>query len=866
MTLSRRDFMAGVSALAAVSVGLRGSTAIAQTGSLTLEGAQLYKSTCVHCVNFCGIEVTKVGDVIRSIAPDAGRRDYYNHGICPKGVAGGFNIHNPYRLKRPLKRTNPVKALDQDPGWVEIGWDEAFDEIAGRMRRIREDNPAKFIWQHGHGKYLIGDKFPKAFAKAYGTPNVVHRTTTCEAARHVADEITWGYHGFLPDLAHTNLFVVFGSNYFEAEQYARWMDHAVTDAKERGMKVVVVEPRLSHAGAKADQWIPVRPGKDVALVMALSRLLIEAGQIDEDFLITYTNAAQLVGADGLILRDATGAPLVWDRNEGLARPYSGGVVPALRFAEGDDSQRPVVDGVALRTGFEVYRDSLADMTPEAAEEITGVPADTIRVLAAQIGQQARIGSTLVVDGFAHRYRPVTIHTWRGMTAKEHGVQTWRSALMLQMLIGSVDAIGGNILGKVNNHPEYMDAAACEYPPSRVDLSGSVYFPNAHHNICQQVAVTLMDPEAYGLPYVPEMQIFYATNRLASTSETATQFASMQRTFNVAIDVHMSETAWMSDIVLPDLAYLEVWQFAPTRSIPGRKHYAIRQPVVNAYDIPYDGYAIIWELAKRLGIRNDYIAELNKQWKTGDYPFEPDRDYSSREAVELLWLNATRGEPFETAIRDGFKGYKVATPDIYGKGIEAKFKGPEQPKMQFYADSMVRTFAKVEQVTRDNALANLDLDAYRIAYSPVPLRDHAFPTPHREAADYPLYLITFKRMYRNQMASSSLNPILNFALGADTQENAIMVNTATGRDLGLRDGAQVRLETRAGSVTGKCQFTQAIRPDTVGVSYHYGHQITAFPDYARKGIAINPVLELHPDRVSGMNSFNDTKCRLMAMEG
>ena len=868
MELTRRDFLKGMSALAGLTTAWGATPVLAQVGGLGRAGSAetLVKSICVHCVNFCGIEVRKVGEVIRSIAPDAARRDYYNHGICPKGVSGGFNIYNPYRVKVPLKRTNPLKGLDQDPRWVEISWEEAFTEIAARLEKIRKDNPSKLIWQHGHGKYLMGDQFPKAFCKAFGTPNVIHRTTTCESARHVADDITWGYHGFLPDIENCNLMVVFGSNYFEAEQYARWMDHTITDAKERGLKVIVVEPRLSHAGAKADQWIPVRPGKDVVLVMAISKLLIDAGQIDRDFLVTYTNAPQLVGADGKIVRNDKGEALVWDSKTNEAKVFAEGVEPALSVADlakpGQPlSGRPMVDGRPVRTGFDVYRESLRDMTPEAAAEIAGVPADTVRELAAAIGREARIGTTTILDGFKHRYRPVAIHTWRGMTAKEHGVQTWRSAQMLMMLLGVQDAIGGVRLGKVYDHPEYMEAAKCEYPPKRVDLAKSVYFPNGHHDVCQQVALTVLDPQAYGLPYVPEMQIFYATNRPMSTADTGTQFRSMEKTFNVTIEVHMSETAWMSDIVLPDLAYLESWHFAPTRSTLTRKHYAIRQPVVNAYNIPHDAYSILWELSKRLGFRDAYAEQINAAWKLKEHKFAAGRDYTAREAVEVLWADATKGKPFEIALKNGFVGSKVEAKDVYTKGIEAKFKGPGTPKMQFYAGSMVETFEKIEKTVKDKAITNLDLAQYRIAYSPIPLKDHAFPTPHREAVDLPFYLITFKRMYRNQAACSNTNPILNFAIGKDTQENFVMINGAAARKLGIADGDMVVVESRIGKVTGKCKFTEGIRPDTVGVSYHYGHVISAFPAYARKGIDINSVLELHPDKVSGMNSFNDTKCKI-----
>jgi anaerobic selenocysteine-containing dehydrogenase len=128
-------------------------------------------------------------------------------------------------------------------------------------------------------------------------------------------------------------------------------------------------------------------------------------------------------------------------------------------------------------------------------------------------------------------------------------------------------------------------------------------------------------------------------------------------------------------------------------------------------------------------------------------------------------------------------------------------------------------------------------------------------------DLPFYLITFKRMYRNQMACHNTNPILNLALGKGIDENRVLMNTAAGKAMGIKDGDEVVVETRVGKVRGRVQFTEGIRPDTLGISYHYGQSSPGFPAYARKGIDVNSVLELHPDRISGMNSYNDTKCKI-----
>lgn len=861
MNVTRRGFIKGMGAVAGATgmsfslpniarAAEKSEAAAVATSAL---GDKVVKSTCVHCVNFCGIEARVSDGVIRAIYPDKARAEYYNWGICPKGASGVFNTYNPYRLKKPMKRTNPNKGMHEDPKWVEISWDEAFQTLTDRLARIKADNPAKLVWHHGHGKYTIGDQFPKAFCAAFGTPNVIHRTTTCESSRHVADELTWGYHGHLPDLEHTNLYLSFGSNPFEGEQWSRWLDHAIMDGKERGMKMIVIEPRFSHAAAKADEWIPVRPGRDVTLILALCKQLIEANAIDVGFLKTYTNATQLVGDDGLILKSADGKPLVWEVIYGSTRDYDDASVDAALTGTFD------VNGKRYRTAFQVLVDSLKDVTPEYAEEVAGVPAARIKSLAKEIAAAASIGSVMKIDGQSIRYRPVVAYTFRGLSAKEFGVQNSRAALILNMLIGSTDAVGGLNLHDVMKNPAYLEASKCEYPPKRVDLAKTVYFPHGHHDVCQQVQYTVMDPKAYGLGYTPEMQIFFATNRPMSTSDPMKQLEGMKKTFNVVIDIVNTETAQFADLVLPDLTYLEAWHFSPTRWTPGTKHTAIRQPMTNVYNLPHDAASILWELAKRLGIRDTYVDNLNKNWGLKEHKFEKGRDYTPREMVEVIWTEKAH-KPFQYALDHAFTGKKVDTKHRYLEGLEAKCKGAGKPRMKLYTDQLVESYLKVEKTVKANGISNIDLAGYKLAYSPIPLADHAFPTPHREAKDYPLYLITHKRIYRNQAGNTAQNPILN-ALGPDTQENTIAVNADTAKGLGIKDGDTVVVESRVGKAKGKVQLTQGIRPDTIAVSYHHGHWSLGFPDYAKKGTWINPTMELHPDKVSGMNSFNDTKVKL-----
>ncbi len=871
MGITRRSFLKGIGAFSALA-SLGGLSEIARASKRVKpfrEGeVRYFHSTCKMCVNFCGIKVKLQNGVIRAIYPDERRVDFYNIGNCPKGVSGLFNTYNPYRLKKPLKRTNPKKGPNEDPKWVEISWEEAFDIVARKLKKIREEDPRKLVWHHGHGKYLLDDEWMKAFTSAFGTPNMVHRTTTCEAAKHVADELTWGGHEPLPDLEYCNYLINMGGNYFEADQWARWLDHATIFAKERGMKLVSVEPRLSNLAAKADEWIPIRPGKDVLFLLAMANVLIEKGYVDGEFLINYTNASYLVGPDGKFLKNDKGEPLVWDTKTDSPRPYVEGVKPAL---EGSFK----IGGKTYRTAFQVLKDYVKDITPESVAKECGVPAEQIRRIAVEFGENARIGSTIVLDGKRLRYRPVAIYTFRGLAAKEYGAQNCRSALIVMQLVGALDAVGGFLLHKPGKR-SYMKPSKCEYPPQRVDLKKSVFLPHAHHDVAQQVMFTLLDPKKYGLEYEPEMQIFFATNRPFSTSDAKKQFEALKKTFNVVIDICMTETAWYADIVFPDRTYLEAFGYYSGRWTPHARYHTLHYPIVNPYRIPYQNLEIMFELSKRAGFYDEFLEKINEKFKFKNPKFVKGRDYTARDAFEILWRNKAK-EPLKEGMKRGFKGRLVSVEERYLSGAEKVFKGPGKPKIHLYCEELVRTADRVVQIMREHKkvrevfkdwyeLGDSEVEDFiRMKLSPLPRKEHAYPTPHRKAKDFPLYLITFKRMYRNQSGYCNVNPILN-QVAHNSDHNEVWINPKTAEEHGIREGDMVVVESRVGKVKGIAKLTHGIRPDTVGISYHYGQWGGGYPEWARKGTWVNQILEYHPDLVSGMNSFNDTKVRIYKAEG
>ena len=176
--ITRRDFLKASGSVAAVAVlgkGLMGNpkAAFSQLYSLSAAGQDEWVySWCRQCVlPPCGTKI-HVKDGV-AIKVEGNPASPVSQGqMCVRGNATLAGVYNPYRVKKPLKRTNPKKGLNEDPGWVEISWDEAYDTIAEQMKRVRADNPRKFVWFNGFsrsGSMIEGMEFCEAF----GTPNYI---------------------------------------------------------------------------------------------------------------------------------------------------------------------------------------------------------------------------------------------------------------------------------------------------------------------------------------------------------------------------------------------------------------------------------------------------------------------------------------------------------------------------------------------------------------------------------------------------------------------------------------------------------------------------------------------------------------------
>src|SRR5208282_3197846 len=187
--------------------------------------------------------------------------------------------------------------------------------------------------------------------------------------------------------------------------------HLFGDARARGCRIVVVDPQQSRAAAMADEWVPIRPATDGALLFGMMHTLVhELGIWDAQYLKAYTNACYLIDDNGYPLRSSVGGkPQVWDIPGGQAKDHDDPTIADCAL-EG----RYQTDRGFGRPAFEIFREQLRKYTPEWAEKITSVSAACVRRLARDFGTAARIGATITIDGKQYPLRPASVSGYRGI--------------------------------------------------------------------------------------------------------------------------------------------------------------------------------------------------------------------------------------------------------------------------------------------------------------------------------------------------------------------------------------------------------------------------------------------------------------------
>jgi anaerobic selenocysteine-containing dehydrogenase len=589
MSVSRRRFLAGAGAAAgAAAVGgaiAVGRSTIGAEPQPSLLVDRVVRTTCSpNCTGSCGqLAFVRDGRIVK-IQQAA---DYPDPAYSPRGCMKGLSFHNhiygPDRITTPLIRTGERGSGE----FREATWEEALDHVAGELERIGET--------YGYDTIHLFDQVP---GSGYIQKGANYRAAAVLGMNHGT---SFDYNGDLPmampitfgvqnaeheakDWAKSRFLLIVGANPLET----RIPDvHFVFDAAANGARIVVVDPVFSSTASKADTWIRLNPGTDAAFAMAVAHVIWRDRLADERFLRTYTDAPLLVREDtGKRLREidltrggSAERFVVWDEHRDLLATVGidrlgmpRGVLPRITGT----FEVELADGtrVKVRPGFEHVRRELQRWTPQRAEAVTGVPADTIERLARAYATESP-AAILMGGGSNHWY---------------HGDLTGRAYALLAVLTGNVGRSGGGFSVYVGQYKVRVVAAPWNFPD---DLHGPIV----------STIYWVTGPTGTMHPSVP-----YPKNGFKALFLTFSNFLLQSPNINqvyerldemelvVVVEPQMTETARHADVILPATTWYEKWDLTAT---PLHPFLQLQQPAIEPVGQARSELEIWSELVKRI---------------------------------------------------------------------------------------------------------------------------------------------------------------------------------------------------------------------------------------------------------------------------
>lgn len=437
MGITRRNFLklSGVSALAlATGLGFDPDVVKAEGDTLKLDGSTKLPSICHFCASGCGLllHVKNQEFVYLEGDPD----NPINEGaLCPKAASLRHVAYAKERIVKPMRRA---------PGsdhWEDITWEEAISKVAKKFKEVRDatwkateeyidagGNKLTAQVNRAEGIAILGcaevdneeSYLISKFSRILGVPYNEHQARICHAPSVAALMPPFGRGAMTnshPDMQHTKVFLIGGSNCAEAHPVTmKW----VSRAKAKGAKVIVVDPRFTRTASQADVFAQIRPGTDIAYLGAMVKYIIDNKLYDENFLVKHTNALYKINKD-------------YKFTDGI---FSGFNEQTKKFNmdtwtyQLDEKNAPIL-AASLDDPDSVFskmKELYAPYTFEMAANITGIPAEKIKEIS---------------DLFA-KTKPGSILYALGMTQHTTGVQGIRAYSVIQLLLGNVGKAGAGI--------------------------------------------------------------------------------------------------------------------------------------------------------------------------------------------------------------------------------------------------------------------------------------------------------------------------------------------------------------------------------------------------------------------------------------
>jgi anaerobic selenocysteine-containing dehydrogenase len=733
---------------------------------------------CSLCIARCGTVATVKDGRFTRLDPDPTHPT--GAAICAKGRAAPELVYHKDRLERPLRRTRPKG--DADPGWEEISWDVALDQIAAAMRAIAERHGPQAVAfsQSSPSTTAIADSavFVRRLMNAFGTPNQVSHLDQCGWGRGFATRYVFGVGsvatgsagGAMADIAESGCLILWGYN----PSFTR-ITHATAtvESLKRGMKLIVIDPRNVGLANKADVWLRVRPGTDGALALGLANIMIEREWFDQDFVRTWSNGPLLVRSDtdrllkveDLVSASGSGQFVAWNslsncvvKYDPVAGHYE---APSEHLALRGEYSVETADGTTrCRPVFERYAALCKKYTPEAIEATCWIPPRQLEEAAEKIWHS----------------RPVSYYAYSGHEHHANVTETARAMAMLYALTGSFDAAGGNVLfPSVPASPitgEDLPAAKRLAPAigyAERPLGPARWNHVSPHDFYRAVLE--------GTPYPVRGLIGFGNNLLLARGDPARGRAALAALdFYAHADLLMTSTAALADIVLPVASCFECEALKVGFEISedAQSHVQLRQAIVAPPGQARSDTDFIFGLAVRLG--------LGEHFWNGDI----DAAYRYQLGPSGITLDQLRAEPAGLRKPLATRHTKHAARD--DKGNPRGFATPSR-KIEFWSETFL-----------DHGYAALP-DFVEPPIGPVSRPDLS--------ASFPLILTCAKPSLFCQTQHRALPSLRKRALHPE-----IELNPATAAARGIKNGDWVDVRTPAGAMRARARFSEKLDPRVV----------------------------------------------------
>lgn len=843
-TMTRRSFVKATGALGvAAGLGIQATGSFTKADPAYAEQAgeeKIYKTSCRACIASCAVLAhVRDGRVVKIEGnPES---PMSQGGVCAKGLSGIQALYNPMRNKYPMKRVGERGTNN----WERMTWDDALTEICTEINRVSDKYGSEAISVSTGGGGNPHFSNVKRFGEAINTPNVWEPgCSQCYLPRMAASILAYGagkpnnlsfsdsngWDFYFSDSKVTTI-VLWGTDPSNSSVATGGRCLAELRARPQGLRTVVIDPRFTLDASKAEVWLPIRPGTDVALLLAWTRWIIDKKKYDEDFCKTWTNMPYLINPETRLTLKATEAGLegtdkdyvVWDANTN--QPV---VVSEFPLPDGVDPElfgTHTVNGLECKTGGQHLKESCEEWTLEKAAEVCWLDAGQIEK-ALEIYTDPN-GQSAIMQGVAIDQYP-------------QSQQSALGALNLEFLMGNVEKPGSMLQKFANapckdqlgNTPRLLTEAKVRKRCGYLEHKGLICWDMAH-------IPSVLRAMQYGDPYQIHMWIERSGNKHVVMGNSSCLDEVVPH-LDTVVHIFMYPTAFSvmcADYLLPSTEWLET-----NLPIPQLNTIVMRQAVTHLFETVEEG--IIWTqiVQKCAELGNKHCPKAFDKDACHTTPFyknEYEKQKMHLNKLDMTWEEACEEGVIQWATPEEYRTYYTYLKDD-GTGHPKGFGTPSK-KLEVYCESNIILGRTGYPWAQCDETAHLTLEPAPKDYEPLAYYEEPAESPLTDK-EYPLVLTEGRLpMYhhgtlRNIPWLREIYPVPEMWIHPDDAEK-----------YGITDGEWVNIESRRGKTHGRARVTTAIAKGVVYQERFWAPELldSDHPDQAYKVMNINVLTKNDP---------------------